>query len=309
MTTNTRNATIVTVLILLSLGTALLLRPAKVETPVVTTPTENITLSGVYTFCVKQDNFSTSEECIEGIKTDDNMFYTLDFALMSASKPELKNDETITVQGVLVNGKLSVTQIISQSSKPLGPKESATGKCYVGGCSGQVCSSEEGMVSTCEFRPEYQCYKSTGAVCERQVATGKCGWTPSEKLNMCLDSASFEGEADPNVMKLDMKTWNWESALYSDGKKIVPVKKVFSLTFKNDGAFGAKTDCNSAGGKYTVKENLLTFSDIFSTEMACENSQEADFIKLLTNTSSYHFTGKGELILDLKFDSGTVTFR
>ena len=43
--------------------------------------------------------------------------------------------------------------------------------------------------------------------------------------------------------------------------------------------------------------------------MYCEGSQESDFQKLLQNTGSYHFTSKGELIFDLKFDSGTVTFR
>jgi hypothetical protein len=54
--------------------------------------------------------------------------------------------------------------------------------CVRTGCSGQICADEE-MASTCEFRPEYACYKS--AACERQ-ADGKCGWTPSEGLSSCL---------------------------------------------------------------------------------------------------------------------------
>jgi hypothetical protein len=38
-------------------------------------------------------------------------------------------------------------------------------------------------------------------------------------------------------------------------------------------------------------------------------SQEGVFSTLLTNTSGYHFTSKGQLILELKNDSGTATFR
>lgn len=54
--------------------------------------------------------------------------------------------------------------------------------CIVTGCSGQVCAEEE-VITTCEFRPEYACYKD--AVCERQ-ANGECGWTETEKLRRCL---------------------------------------------------------------------------------------------------------------------------
>lgn len=62
-----------------------------------------------------------------------------------------------------------------------------TAKCYVGGCSGQICSDNEGMVSTCEYREEYACYKT--AKCERQQ-NGQCGWTNTPALNMCLENAS-----------------------------------------------------------------------------------------------------------------------
>lgn len=55
--------------------------------------------------------------------------------------------------------------------------------CYVGGCSGQVCSDRQGVITTCEWRPEYACYAD--AVCERQ-ADGSCGFTPSEALQACL---------------------------------------------------------------------------------------------------------------------------
>ena len=58
--------------------------------------------------------------------------------------------------------------------------------CAVAGCSGQLCVSADeagGMVSTCEYRAEYSCYKE--ASCEPQ-ADGKCGWTQTAALQACL---------------------------------------------------------------------------------------------------------------------------
>lgn len=57
--------------------------------------------------------------------------------------------------------------------------------CFVGGCSGQICSDQEGVVSTCEWRADYACYQD--ATCERQ-ASGECGWTQTTALNACLAS-------------------------------------------------------------------------------------------------------------------------
>ncbi|MFN0247855.1 MAG: DUF6748 domain-containing protein [Kofleriaceae bacterium] len=59
------------------------------------------------------------------------------------------------------------------------------GECFVGGCSGQVCSDDPGAISTCEFRPEYACYQQ--ATCERQTS-GQCGWTQTPALEACLAS-------------------------------------------------------------------------------------------------------------------------
>ena len=55
--------------------------------------------------------------------------------------------------------------------------------CKKTGCSGQVCSDEE-VVTTCEYRTEYECYKK--AKCERQ-ANGECGFTQTPELTSCLN--------------------------------------------------------------------------------------------------------------------------
>lgn len=60
------------------------------------------------------------------------------------------------------------------------PKE-----CRPTGCSGQICSDED-VVTTCEWTQAYACYQN--ATCERQI-NGKCGWTQTADLALCLDNA------------------------------------------------------------------------------------------------------------------------
>jgi len=121
---------------------------------------------------------------------------------------------------------------------------------------------------------------------------------------------NFEGEADPSKMNVYMKTWNWISTTYNDGKKITPKQEgKFTLTFMKDGSFSITTDCNNAGGNYSEKDKKISFGSIFITEMYCEGSQEKDFIKGLEQVESYYFTSKGELIFNIKFDSGSIIFR
>ena len=57
--------------------------------------------------------------------------------------------------------------------------------CIVTGCSGQICADEE-VITTCEFRAEYACYKN--ARCERQ-SSEKCEWIETEELRACVDKA------------------------------------------------------------------------------------------------------------------------
>jgi len=143
-------------------------------------------------------------------------------------------------------------------------------------------------------------------------SVGKSVWLllDSQTMQFGTVEQNFEGEADPSRMSLGMKSWMWVSALYNDEREIKPTQAdAFTLTFKNDGTFSATTDCNSMMGSYSTGENTISFSNIASTKKYCEGSQEKDFLSLLETTSGYHFTSRGELILDLKFDSGSAVFK
>lgn len=145
-----------------------------------------------------------------------------------------------------------------------------------------------------------------------QPSVGKTVWLLLDPSTMQFGQVeqNFEGEADPARMNLQMQTWKWVRAEYNDGRVVVPKKPgTFGITFLNNGTFSATTDCNGTGGNYTATKDRIAFSSMVSTLMFCEGSQEADFTGLLQNTTGYHFTSRGELIFDLKFDSGSVIFK
>ena len=108
---------------------------------------------------------------------------------------------------------------------------------------------------------------------------------------------------------LTMKAWTWVSTTYSDGKVIKANSAKFKLTLSQDGKFSSTTDCNTLGGQYSTQDQKISVSQIFSTQMFCENSQEKDYIKALSAVDSYFFRTTGELVFDLKFDSGSSIFR
>ncbi len=59
--------------------------------------------------------------------------------------------------------------------------------CIRTGCSGTVCAAAgKEEMTTCEMRPEYECYAS--ATCEKQT-DGNCGWTQTAALSSCLSTA------------------------------------------------------------------------------------------------------------------------
>jgi hypothetical protein len=75
---------------------------------------------------------------------------------------------------------LKATHFYLRVAKEPGTK--TTKSCIKTGCSGQVCADTE-VITTCEWRPEYACYKR--ARCERQ-SDGKCGFTMTPELRACL---------------------------------------------------------------------------------------------------------------------------
>ena len=143
-------------------------------------------------------------------------------------------------------------------------------------------------------------------------SVGKTLWLKLNPTTLQLGEVvqDFEGEADPDAMELGMKAWVWVRAV-DGGNEIVPRQaEAFTVTFAGDGTFSATTDCNRVRGGYATQGRELTFAEnMAATRMFCADSQETVFTQLLAKTASYTFTSRGQLVLQLGGDAGSMTFR
>ncbi len=103
--------------------------------------------------------------------------------------------------------------------------------------------------------------------------------------------------------------WTWQQTLMNDGTKTTandPSR--YRIQFNEDGTIRVKADCNNVGGTYTTDGNQLTIALGPSTLIACPPDSQADvFTQGLSNIGSYLFDGDN-LVLEIKLDSGTMTF-
>lgn len=131
-----------------------------------------------------------------------------------------------------------------------------------------------------------------------------------ENFQLIQIAHDFEGEANPDVMTLDMQSWKWIKTDYNDGTVITPHKTdAFTLSFNENNSVSIATDCNSMNSTYEVSDHQITFGPIISTKMFCPDSQEQEFSMMLSEADSFLFTSKGELIFNLKSGRGSVIFR
>lgn len=73
------------------------------------------------------------------------------------------------------------------SSGPGSETPPSAAACVRTGCSNTVCAEAgKEIMTTCEYRNEYECYGT--AKCERQ-ANGACGWTQTPALSSCIANA------------------------------------------------------------------------------------------------------------------------
>lgn len=82
----------------------------------------------------------------------------------------------------------------ASSSLPTEEKEcTIDADCSTGGCSGQICGAKDkvkDIVTTCEWREEYGCYKKTSCSC----ISGKCQWKETDEFLNCMENAKSQTE-------------------------------------------------------------------------------------------------------------------
>lgn len=88
----------------------------------------------------------------------------------------------------------------------------------------------------------------------------------------------------------------WTLSSYGPAGAMIPAvpDTEAGLTFNEDGTVTGNSGCNGLGGTYAVEGDQITFSEIVSTLMACEDprmTQEAAVHQVLTDTATYKIEG------------------
>jgi len=108
---------------------------------------------------------------------------------------------------------------------------------------------------------------------------------------ICLAvSACASGSNSPSIVG------TWKLTAYGPASSPSPAvaDTEAGLTFEEDGTLTGHSGCNGLGGDYTVEGDQITFSQIISTLMACEDpimTQEGAVHQVLTETASFKIEG------------------
>jgi len=103
--------------------------------------------------------------------------------------------------------------------------------------------------------------------------------------------------------------WSWQGTLMNDDTRFVPdAPDRYTLLFEPGGKVSVRADCNRGSGTYTLDGTALAIGPIALTRMMCApGSRDAEFLKGLPEVSGHLFRGN-DLVLTLKFDSGSMRF-
>ena len=120
----------------------------------------------------------------------------------------------------------------------------------------------------------------------------------------------FVSDTDPeSSLDLSGSVWTWHALLVNNTNLEIASPEAFKLTFTSDQTFSSATDCNTLNGFYrSTHGSAIKFSNIASTKMYCESSQEDIYKSVLSAVESYSLTAN-ELSLYAPGANSIITFR
>lgn len=119
----------------------------------------------------------------------------------------------------------------------------------------------------------------------------------------------FRAKSEDLENRLTQHEWVWVETAYTNRENVTPIRTdAFVLTFNKEGSMGSRTDCNQMGGNFEMdKKGGIEFSQIFSTLMYCEGSQENEYQEMLRSSERFYFENDN-LVLTFKDNEGKMFF-
>ncbi len=124
-------------------------------------------------------------------------------------------------------------------------------------------------------------------------------------LSLAITACSARSGEEPASL-----TGIWKLTSYgpADARTAAVPDASAAITFNQDGSVTGNSGCNGFGGKYSVEGDKVTFSEVVSTLMACDNprmEQEKAVLQVLSGTATYKTEGNtlaltnGDMVLSL----------
>jgi heat shock protein HslJ len=115
---------------------------------------------------------------------------------------------------------------------------------------------------------------------------------------------------DTQIPGLTGTEWELRQIQMGDGQVLTPQPpQNYRAEFSADGEVFVQADCNRAIGQFTVEDgNQLSITMGPTTLAACpEGSLGTEFVEALNNSALYFFQND-DLLIDMRYDSGTMQF-
>jgi uncharacterized lipoprotein YbaY len=153
------------------------------------------------------------------------------------------------------------------------------------------------------------------SVQKAQLGRNDQGWVVESTLDQTVaeirgaTTANAEEDGAMQANELVGVVWQWQGTTMSDDTVYTPEQpERYTLEFLPAGEVQFLADCNRGRGRYEVADNQLTILPGPMTLMACPpDSLDTEFLQGLQEISSY-FLQDGNLVLELKVDSGSMVF-
>ncbi|WP_287211145.1 META domain-containing protein [Muribaculum sp.] len=121
-----------------------------------------------------------------------------------------------------------------------------------------------------------------------------CGGRADKQAEAAANDTLVENIADMSVVG----RWHVENIVVNDTLSLRPAEITSNekqgITFFADSTFGVVTNCNSMGGGYVVNGDSISFTNMFATQMACEDMRMEQLLGLVL---------QGTLGVDFESDS------
>lgn len=128
-------------------------------------------------------------------------------------------------------------------------------------------------------------------------------------IDLKLDSGTMQLSAAAHPPLLGT-VWHLQQIQYNDGRLLVAdPPENYTLELSRDGEVFARADCNRSIGQFTEQgDSRISIAMGPTTLAACPpGSISDDFLQALNNANLASFQD-GQLVIDLKFDSGSLLF-